>query len=333
MLGTEKPADLMTKHLDQKSLDKMLHKLSVVVSEGRASSAPRLNAESDKKAQESSDSWTEVVDSLEPGARWADYDEDDGNGDVNNLEESNVEQDSAHSSGLHKSDKYQEPREGQLKFPHRKKEEIYEAAVRRVSRNPSVSPGEVFWMLPATEEARAPKKRKAAETGPRAGEEATADRGSGESTNLRDLAARDNEHELYSTANNLVHNNYLISPRNLHNSGRMSSIGDRRMRMKRHIVRALIVHLCTPVQKARGEVLISLLRMCHFTLIYMCLIVCMIICIHMQFCVDPFYRVQERCQRMHTLPFGSSDRDFNDKSQQEHVQAYTPIPRITVCAW
>ena len=111
-------------------------------------------------------------------------------------------------------------------------------------------------MLSATEEARARKKRKAAETGPRAGEEATADRGSGESTNVQDLAARNNEHELYSTANNRVHNNYLISPRRLHNSGRMSSIGDRRMRMKRHITRALIVHLCTPVQKARGEVLI-----------------------------------------------------------------------------
>ena len=225
---------------------------------------------------------------MEPGARWADYDEDDGHGDVNNLEESNVEQDSAKSSGLHTSDNYQEPREGQLKFPHRKKEEIYEAAVRRVSRNPSGSPGEVLEMLLATEEARALTKRKAAEDGPRADGKAAAGREPDESADVQDLAARDNEHDFYSTANNRVHNNYLISPRRLHNSGRMSSIGDRRMRMKRHITRALIVHLCTPVQKARGEVLISLLRMCHFTLIYMCMIVCMIICIHMQFCVDPF---------------------------------------------
>ena len=50
VLGTENPADLMTKHLDRKSMHKTLNKLSVVVSEGRASSAPRLNTESDKKA-------------------------------------------------------------------------------------------------------------------------------------------------------------------------------------------------------------------------------------------------------------------------------------------
>ena len=48
VLGTENPADLMTKHLDQKSLDKMLGKMSVVVTEGRAASAPKLSKESAK---------------------------------------------------------------------------------------------------------------------------------------------------------------------------------------------------------------------------------------------------------------------------------------------
>ena len=42
VLGTENPADLMTKHLDQALLDKMLRKMGIEVAEGRAKSAPAL---------------------------------------------------------------------------------------------------------------------------------------------------------------------------------------------------------------------------------------------------------------------------------------------------
>ena len=39
VLGTENPADLMTKHLDQGSKDKMLGKMGISMEEGRAQSA------------------------------------------------------------------------------------------------------------------------------------------------------------------------------------------------------------------------------------------------------------------------------------------------------
>ena len=42
VLGTENPADLMTKHLDQRSIEKCLDKMGVVFTEGRAKTAPML---------------------------------------------------------------------------------------------------------------------------------------------------------------------------------------------------------------------------------------------------------------------------------------------------
>ena len=45
VLGTENPADLMTKHFDQKSIDKNLAKLGCVFIKGRAKTAPRLAEE------------------------------------------------------------------------------------------------------------------------------------------------------------------------------------------------------------------------------------------------------------------------------------------------
>ena len=42
VLGTENPADLMTKHLDQRSIEKCLDKMGVVFLEGRAKTAPML---------------------------------------------------------------------------------------------------------------------------------------------------------------------------------------------------------------------------------------------------------------------------------------------------
>ena len=41
VLGTENPADLMTKYLDQASMDKMLAKMGVSMADGRAASAPQ----------------------------------------------------------------------------------------------------------------------------------------------------------------------------------------------------------------------------------------------------------------------------------------------------
>ena len=45
VLGIENPANLMTKHLDSKSVDKLMNKLRVHVVDGRAESGPQLNAE------------------------------------------------------------------------------------------------------------------------------------------------------------------------------------------------------------------------------------------------------------------------------------------------
>ena len=42
VLGTENPADLMTKYLDQASMDKMLAKMGVLIVGGRAASAPQI---------------------------------------------------------------------------------------------------------------------------------------------------------------------------------------------------------------------------------------------------------------------------------------------------
>ena len=83
VLGTENPADLMTKHLDQKSLDKMLGKMSVEMSEGRAVTAPKLNHE------ENVASLDQVV---LPKVSWADMEdsEDDGFG-INSFEIDNLE--------------------------------------------------------------------------------------------------------------------------------------------------------------------------------------------------------------------------------------------------
>ena len=45
VLGTENPADLMTKHLDQKSIDKNLEKIGCRLLVGRAKSAPKLTTD------------------------------------------------------------------------------------------------------------------------------------------------------------------------------------------------------------------------------------------------------------------------------------------------
>ena len=44
VLGTENPSDLMTKHLDTKSMDKMLSKMNICTYEGRARSTPQTAA-------------------------------------------------------------------------------------------------------------------------------------------------------------------------------------------------------------------------------------------------------------------------------------------------
>ena len=45
VLGIEKPSDLMTRHLDQKSIDKNSAKFGCVFIKGRAKTAPRLAEE------------------------------------------------------------------------------------------------------------------------------------------------------------------------------------------------------------------------------------------------------------------------------------------------
>ena len=49
VLGIENPADLMTKNLDQKVMDKMLQKMGISLPEGRAQSAPTINKSSKAK--------------------------------------------------------------------------------------------------------------------------------------------------------------------------------------------------------------------------------------------------------------------------------------------
>ena len=103
-----------------------------------------MEYKSDKKTQEKirSDSWDEVIESLDPKAKWADYDEDDGCGYVNNLEDLDVEQDGTLPSGLQISDTHQKTHEGRLENPHRLKERIYEVAADKVLRKPRASPRE-----------------------------------------------------------------------------------------------------------------------------------------------------------------------------------------------
>ena len=43
MLGTENPADMMTKHLDQRHLDELLGRVNLRIVDGRAAAAPQLN--------------------------------------------------------------------------------------------------------------------------------------------------------------------------------------------------------------------------------------------------------------------------------------------------
>ena len=96
----------MTKHLDQKSLDMMLSKLSVVVTEGRAASAPKLSKESAKsevKAQ-SVDLWAEAVKSVKSRGSWADAGDDEGWLDVNSFEPEESAEDSAQIDGLRESE-------------------------------------------------------------------------------------------------------------------------------------------------------------------------------------------------------------------------------------
>ena len=92
VLGTENPADLMTKHLDQASLDNMLTKMGIEIAAGRAASAPGLNTaetvqsfedSGDYEREETPDTWLAHVQGMSSGG-WAD--EDSGNEDMCSLE-------------------------------------------------------------------------------------------------------------------------------------------------------------------------------------------------------------------------------------------------------
>ena len=67
MLGTDNPADMMTKHLDQKHLDDLLRRINLEISEGRAAVASRLAEEpaakqpQTKRMNNRQDVWSEKV--------------------------------------------------------------------------------------------------------------------------------------------------------------------------------------------------------------------------------------------------------------------------------
>ena len=55
VLGTEKPSDLPTKHLDAKTIEKYMTKTGVVALEGRAGTAPEMAQQADKKVEPEKD--------------------------------------------------------------------------------------------------------------------------------------------------------------------------------------------------------------------------------------------------------------------------------------
>ena len=73
--GPEHPADLMTKHLDQKTLDGHLKRMSICITDGRAAAAPSL-----AKDVEQPKEWLEAVSCFkDKRVTWADLEsEDDG---------------------------------------------------------------------------------------------------------------------------------------------------------------------------------------------------------------------------------------------------------------
>ena len=304
VLGTENPADLMTKHLDQKNLDKLLGKLSVVVSGGRAASAPRLNEatavssleESEKKARKegSSNAWLEVVETLGRGAKWADCAEDDGEANVNSLEEFAFEHGSAQGFGLQASEQNPVSQGGWHPKPHREKGRIDEDAGAAVFNNcrkeavASGSPGE------DAEDVHTECTKYSEIT-----------RGGAAASRKPCMPAHSSFVQEGAT---FAHNNGFIGctrysdcieiavivfrscrsarirPSSYRVLDRRLSIGERHWRMKRHMISKPIAQIGTPVQYARGEVLIMPLLICRFEWIY----VCMILCSHMQFSVDSF---------------------------------------------
>ena len=88
VLGTENPADLMTKHLDQKTIDKLMGKMAIKVAEGRAAVAPNLNKTKsvdliEDNVPKISRGWLQSLQSF----NWADcYSEDEGLEDVHSFE-------------------------------------------------------------------------------------------------------------------------------------------------------------------------------------------------------------------------------------------------------
>ena len=80
ILGTENPADLMTKRLDQKTLDKLLNKMSIRGEEGRANIAPTLNKKTEAVAsleESAPNAWLDAVQSMGRHAKWADQEDDE----------------------------------------------------------------------------------------------------------------------------------------------------------------------------------------------------------------------------------------------------------------
>ena len=99
VLGTENPADLMTKHLDQKTLDKLLLKISIKIEEGRAKVAPKLNKKKPIESFEDKsehaqlqgpiapDVWLQLVESAGRSIAWVDMDDDDHASPISIFEE------------------------------------------------------------------------------------------------------------------------------------------------------------------------------------------------------------------------------------------------------
>ena len=78
VLGTENPADMMTKHLGQRHIDEFLRRIWKIA-EGRAAAAPKLNNNKDINHVAETELWEGMAaEAKKKSVRWADLDEDDG---------------------------------------------------------------------------------------------------------------------------------------------------------------------------------------------------------------------------------------------------------------
>ena len=84
--GTENPADMMTKHLDQRHLDELLSRISLEIVEGRSMLAPKLDHGEGAEKMKGNSDWVKKATEAKKKVRWADVEDDEDENGIYSLD-------------------------------------------------------------------------------------------------------------------------------------------------------------------------------------------------------------------------------------------------------